>query len=63
MGKVLTMQERQNEIYRKMSVKKKVEITFDFFRIGKYLNGLKNDKGRKIVRLLNGYIVEEKDNC
>ena len=31
----------QNEIYRKMSAEKKFKIAFEFFKLGKKLNGLK----------------------
>jgi hypothetical protein len=40
----ISPQERQNRIYRKMSAKRKAEITFSFFRLGKILDGLKNAK-------------------
>lgn len=36
--KTLSAQERQNRIYRKMSAKKKAEITFDFLHFAKKLN-------------------------
>lgn len=40
----ITAQERQNQIYRQMSAKKKAEITFSFYRLGKYLSNIKNAK-------------------
>lgn len=42
--KTVTAQERQNQIFRKMSAQKKAEITFSFYRLGKYLESLKNAK-------------------
>ena len=39
----MTAQEKQNLIYRKMSAKKKAEITFSFSRLGKFLNSLNNE--------------------
>lgn len=38
------VQELQNEIYRKMPVRKKLEITVSFYRTGKFLNSLKNEQ-------------------
>lgn len=38
------VQEMQNKIYREMPVKKKLEITVNFFRMGKILNNLKNEQ-------------------
>lgn len=43
-------QEIQNEIYRKMSPQKKAEITFSFYRLGKYLDNLKNGKISRIKK-------------
>jgi len=42
--KNITAQERQNQIYRKMSARKKAEITFSFYRTGRFLSNLKNEK-------------------
>ncbi|MCL5407190.1 MAG: hypothetical protein M1429_01705 [Patescibacteria group bacterium] len=49
------VQEIQNEIYRKMSVQKKAEITFSFYRLGKYLDSLKNDKISRIKKSSKNY--------
>jgi len=49
--KTITPQERQNRVYRKMSAKKKAEITFDFYRIGRILDGLKNAKISRTKKL------------
>ncbi len=46
----ITAQERQNQIYRQMSAQKKAEITFSFYRIGKYLDSLKNEKISRIKK-------------
>ena len=46
----MTTQERQNQIYRKMSARKKAEITFSFYRLGKYLDSLKNEKISRIKK-------------
>lgn len=48
--KTITAQERQNQIYRKMSAQKKAEITFAFYRVGKYLDSLKNGKISRIKK-------------
>lgn len=45
-----TAQERQNQIYRQMNAQKKAEITFSFYRLGKYLNNLKNEKISRIKK-------------
>lgn len=51
MNTKITPQERQNRIYRKMSAKKKAEITFSFYRLGKYLSELKNGKTSRTKKL------------
>ena len=38
------VQEMQNEIYRKMTARKKLEIVIGFFRTGMKLNSLKYEK-------------------
>lgn len=51
MDRVKTPQEIQNQIFRRMSAQKKAEVTFSFFRLGKYLDGLKNAKISRIKKL------------
>lgn len=45
----MNAQEIQNQIYRKMTAKKKLEITVNFYRTGKFLNNLnaKTSRTRK----------------
>ncbi len=42
------VQEMQNKIYREMPIKKKLEITINFFRAGKFLNNLKDEQISRI---------------
>lgn len=51
MNRTKTPQEIQNQIFREMSYRKKAEVTFSFYRMGKYLDGLKNAKVSRIKKL------------